>query len=100
MRHLLPALRDIGFHLWDPLGLCATWQEGEAMADEYDSYLMRAYSAAVNGKEREVICVVLRQAEVAMGLPDAGMTDRHMTVAQAILALLAGELAQQKTEFL
>ena len=94
MRHLLPALRDIGFHLWDPLGLCAAWQEGEEMADEYDSTLMRAYSAAVNGNGPETICAVLRQAEAAMGLPDAGITDRHMTVAQAVLALADDDLSR------
>lgn len=87
LRQVLPALREIGFRLWDPLGLCEAWQEGEEMADEYDSYLMRAYSAAVNGHGPELICAVLRQAEATMGLPDAGTTDRHMTVTQAILAL-------------
>ena len=94
MRHLLPALRDIGFHLWDPLGLCAAWREGEAMADEYDSTLMRAYSAAVHGNGPETICAVLQQAEAAMGLPDAGMTDRHMTVAQAVLGLAEDDLSR------
>ncbi len=92
MRQLMPALREIGFHLWDPLGLSEAWQEGEEMADEYDSYLMRAYSTAVNGHGPETICAVLRQAEATMGLPDAGTTDRHVTVAQAVLGLAGDDL--------
>lgn len=92
MRQLMPALREIGFHLWDPLGLSEAWQEGEEMADEYDSYLMRAYSTAVNSHGPETICAVLRQAEATMGLPDAGTTDRHVTVAQAVLGLAGDDL--------
>jgi hypothetical protein len=95
MRQLLPALREVGFRLWDPLGLCEAWQEGEEMADAYDSYLMRAYAAAVNGHGPETICAVLRQAEAAMGLPDASTTDRHMTVTQGIFDLLGDHLPEK-----
>lgn len=90
MRKLLPALREVGFRHWDPLDLCEAWQEGGEMADEYDSYLMRAYSAAVQGCAPEAICTTLRQAEAAMGIPDEGTTECHMKVARAIL-LLSGD---------
>jgi hypothetical protein len=82
MCQLLPALRKVGFHLWDPLGLCETWQEGEEMGDEYDSDLMRAYSATANGRGPEAIFTVLREAEAAMGIPGVSTSDSHMKVAQ------------------
>ena len=40
----LSNLRDIGWQLWDPIGILSkgeSW-EGEPFADEYDSYLMQA----------------------------------------------------------
>jgi len=94
MRQLLPELRQIGFRLWDPLGLVRDWEQGEAMSDEYDSYLLRAYSAAANARGPEAIYTVLRQAEAAMGIPDAGTTDRHMTVAQVMLDLSGNTLPE------
>ena len=48
MRDLLPKLRQIGFGSWDPLGLSKTWADGEAMADEYDRFLISALGKAVN----------------------------------------------------
>lgn len=87
MRQVRPALRQIGFRLWDPLGLVSDWKQGEAMADDYDGYLLRAYSAAVNCRRPEAIYTVLRQAKAVMGIPDAGTTERHMRVAQVILVL-------------
>ncbi len=43
----LSRLRDIGWSLWDPIGLLGPgrrWDEGEALsfADEYDAYLVQA----------------------------------------------------------
>ena len=40
----LSRLRDIGWSIWDPIGLLAegeTWDQ-KPFADEYDSYLMHA----------------------------------------------------------
>ena len=45
-------LRDIGFSLWDPIGLCGpgeSW-EGQPWADEYDSYLPTVASMLRDGR--------------------------------------------------
>lgn len=87
MRDLLPKLREIGFGIWDPLGLADAWRDGEEMADEYDSYLMSAFGAAANGRDVEAICELLRRAEIRMGLADGGTADRRMMIALELLTM-------------
>lgn len=64
MRDLLPKLREIGFGTWDPLGIADAWAEGQPMADEYDTYLQRAFDVAVNGGGIAAVCEVLHADEV------------------------------------
>jgi hypothetical protein len=90
MRNLLPKLRDIGFRSWDPLGLAEAWVDGEAMADEYDSFLLCALGVAVRGGGIAAICEVLRAAEGRMGLPDGGPAARRERAAREILVLASG----------
>lgn len=87
MRDLVPKLREIGFRAWDPLGVASAWEDGDAMADEYDSHLLRAFSAAANGRDAQAICALLRDAEIQMGHEDGGSADRRAMVAAALLEL-------------
>ena len=87
MRDLLPKLRQIGFGIWDPLGLATAWEDGEPMADEYDSTLIRAYSAAANGRGLAAISAVLHDSETRMGLELGPTTDGRDRAARAILRL-------------
>ncbi|MFM8747202.1 MAG: hypothetical protein ACKOED_11135 [Aestuariivirga sp.] len=87
MRELLPKLREIGFGIWDPLGLAGAWKDGEAMADEYDSHLLLAFSAAAEGGDAEAICERLRRAEVCMGLENGGPANRRTIAARELLNL-------------
>ena len=74
----LQRLREIGWSIWDPLGLseeAEEWQ-GEAFADEYDSYLLKAAGMVRNGKEdREIIAYLVRSEADDMGMGDS-MTAR------------------------
>ena len=87
MRNLLPELREIGFGTWDPLGLLSAWRHGEAVADEYDRYLLQAYSAALNGADAGSICTYLREAEIQMGLEAAGPDPGRKKAADQLLTL-------------
>jgi hypothetical protein len=51
----------------DPLHLAESCASGEAVAGEYDGYLMSALSAAVNGRDVVAIAEILRHAEISMG---------------------------------
>lgn len=86
-RDLLPELREIGFGAWDPLGLADAWKAGEAMADEYDRYLLQALSAAANGADAGSIRALLGEAEVHMGLDVASPDPRRDEVVDQILKL-------------
>jgi hypothetical protein len=94
MRNLLPELRKIGFGTWDPLGLMSAWRDGEAVADEYDRYLLQAYSAALNGADAGSICTYLREAEIQMGLEAAGPDPRREKVADQLLTLSGRAIAR------
>ncbi|WP_313326492.1 hypothetical protein [Sphingobium yanoikuyae] len=66
----LSHLREIGWRLWDPIGLKnrdGTWND--ACADEYDSYLFRAAGMMSQGHSRaEVSAYLVRIASDHMGL--------------------------------
>lgn len=94
MRDLLPKLREIGFGAWDPLGLASAWRDGEAVADEYDRYLLQGLSAAANGADSGSICTILREAEVQMGLQVAGPDHRREKVAEQFLKLSGRAIAK------
>lgn len=70
MRVILPELRQIGFEVWDPLGLRETFAEGAPIADEYDGYLLPAFSVAYKNGSLADINNILCQAETGMGLSD------------------------------
>ena len=66
----LSRLRDIGWSLWDPIGLGLPgdgWPE--SCADEYDAYLLEASNMLCAGKSRKEARLYLRKiAENHMGL--------------------------------
>ncbi len=70
----LSRLRDIGWKLWDPIGLLGlegNWQDEDCapFADEYDRYLQRAAGMLRQGEERRRVVDYLVQIEtVHMGL--------------------------------
>ena len=86
----LSRLRDIGWRLWDPIGLLDegdTW-EGKPFADEYDSYLMQAAGRLRRGTPERDVVEYLNQIEAErMGLGFApGMGARNLEVVKAIQA--------------
>ena len=83
----LVRLREIGFGIWDPLGLADAWLAGEAMADEYDNVLLTAFHEATRGRDVEALCELLRRAEFDMGLVSHSPVERRAIVAREILAL-------------
>lgn len=70
-------LREIGWSIWDPIGLSTdgnAWRAG-GFADEYDSYLLRAAGMVRNGEAFDVIVDYLIEAETGqMGLSPAPNT--------------------------
>lgn len=94
MRELLPKLREIGFGTWDPLGLAQAWESGEAMADEYDSCLIEAFSTAANDCDAEAVCASLHRAEARMGLENGVPANRRAMAARELLKL-AGRAAAE-----
>ena len=48
----LSALRQIGWEIWDPIGIrdCVSDDYAEGPADEYDQYLMVAFGMAQGGR--------------------------------------------------
>ena len=94
-RHMRPKvrlsrLRDIGWNLWDPIGLLDEGQswEHQAFADEYDTYLVQAASRLRRNVPVDEVINYLAQIEsVHMGLGDQpGSNDRLRKVVDAILA--------------
>ena len=70
----LSRLRDIGWSLWDPIGLISAgqnWNDEECLpfADEYDSYLIQAAGRLRNGDSEADVASFLATIEVEhMGL--------------------------------
>jgi hypothetical protein len=57
----LSALREIGWGVWDPIGIrdCVSDDYAEWPADEYDSYLMVAFGMAQSGRTSSEIAAYL-----------------------------------------
>ena len=96
-RSKLSKLRDIGWRLWDPIGLlhqdgqpAGTWdsEANQDFADEYDAYLMAAASALRRGRPAaQVIDDLVRIESDHMGLGTGPTTAaRAKAVVAAILA--------------
>lgn len=63
----LSRLREIGWSLWDPIGLRelsdGEWQDGGACADEYDSYLLQAAGMLRRGEPAAKVVAYLTETE-------------------------------------
>ncbi len=84
----LSRLRDIGWTLWDPLGLLEegdAWEK-KAFTDEYDGYLIQAAGQLRRGVPDQVVADYLCKIETDhMGLSSApGMHKRALDVVTAI----------------
>ena len=86
----LSRLRDIGWTLWDPIGLLAeggTWV-GKPFADEYDGYLVHAAGQLRRGAPaQDVVDDLCRIESAHMGLGAApDMEARVRAVVRAMLS--------------
>lgn len=89
----LSHLRDIGWTVWDPIGLLNSnqkWSDEDclAFADEYDAYMMQAASQLQKGVAEAEVANYLVEIEVKhMGLElGRGVLERAKQVVAAILA--------------
>lgn len=79
----LSRLREIGWKLWDPIGLADEHGScGEGCADEYDSYLLHVVSMLCrNCSKNEATTYLVEIASDHMGLsavdPDAAAATAH-----------------------
>ena len=64
----LSRLREIGWALWDPIGLREVsggdWQDGGACADEYDGYLLQVVGRLRRGDPVAEVAAYLEDTEV------------------------------------
>lgn len=82
----LSLLRDIGWSLWDPIGLLdpgESW-EGQPFADEYDRYLLAVASMLRDGlstDECEAFLVEITVVHMALGFDKDGaiIPERELT---------------------
>ena len=84
----LSRLRDIGWSLWDPIGLLdneSDWKSA-GFADEYDTYLVKVAGMLRNGESRDDAVAYLTRIETDhMGLSEApGTRERAERVVEAI----------------
>lgn len=78
----LSRLREIGWSLWDPIGLREIsgddWRDGGACADEYDRYLLQAVGRLRRGETNGDVVAYLEEVEVGhMGLTRSPTTDQR-----------------------
>jgi len=90
----LSRLREIGWSLWDPIGLRAVsddWQDGGACEDEYDSYLLHAASMLRGGEPASEVVAYMMQTETGhIGLtPNETTRSRAEATVSAISEYLA-----------
>ena len=94
----LSKLRDIGWELWDPIGLLASdglfqgkWTDAENthFVDEYDTYLISAASQLKSGSSKETVAAYLEHiATHHMGL---AKTDQGYENAKAVVEAILSE---------
>lgn len=84
----LSRLRDIGWLIWDPMGLNNFGEDwkGVSFADEYDTYLIKAAGMLENNASQEEVVGYLVWAKTEyMGLASwAGIHERAKEVVSAI----------------
>ncbi|MDQ0419273.1 hypothetical protein J2045_000283 [Peteryoungia aggregata LMG 23059] len=91
----LSRLRDIGWSLWDPIGLLGPdqrWDEGNAqgVADEYDSYLIEAAGLLRRGTPDQDVVELLVSIETDhMGL--TLQTDTYERAKSVVAAIKSDE---------
>ncbi|TNE32739.1 MAG: hypothetical protein EP349_00985 [Alphaproteobacteria bacterium] len=91
----LSRLRDIGWSLWDPIGLLPdgdlwTNKDNSCFADEYDSYLLQAAGQLKQGvSDAEVIDYLMKIETEYMGLGERRDTRKR---AEAVVAAIHGDL--------
>lgn len=90
----LSRLRDIGWSVWDPIGLISAdqkWNDEDCLpfADEYDSYLMQAAGRLRRGEATSDVASYLAKIEVeymGLGGPFQAALARAEKVVEAIQA--------------
>lgn len=91
----LSRLREIGWSLWDPIGLSRLgddeWRDGGACADEYDSYLLQVVGRLRRGESDAAVAAWLEETETDhIGLTRNATTGpRAAATVAAIKAYLA-----------
>lgn len=89
----LSRLRDIGWSLWDPIGLLPdgdTWtdKDNACFADEYDSYLLQAAGQLKQGvSDAEVVDYLMKIETEYMGVGERQDTKKR--AAAVVLAIHA-----------
>ena len=81
--------RDIGWSMWDPIGLLPggeTW-DGKPCADEYDGQFIRAAGLLRRGATPEAVaaCLISMKTDRTGPAPRPDATARAMAAAMAIL---------------
>ena len=90
----LSHLREIGWSLWDPIGLKGLsdgdWQDGGACADEYDGYLVQVAGRLTRGEPTAEVVAYLEETETGhIGLSRNATTRSR---AEATVAAIASYL--------
>jgi hypothetical protein len=91
----LSRLREIGWSLWDPIGLRSVgdgdWQGGGACADEYDGYLLQVVERLRRSEPTAEVVAYLQQTETGhIGLsPNATTRSRAEATVSAIANYLS-----------
>lgn len=86
----LESLREIGWALWDPIGLKSITdaEDMEFIADEYDSYLVRTAGILINGgSESDAADYLVTVERDEMDLGEGGR-DRALATVRALKSYL------------
>lgn len=91
----LSRLRDIGWTVWDPIGLIGAdqkWSDEDCLtfADEYDTYLLQAAGRLRRGEAEEDVALYLAKIEVEhMGL--GGPLEGKLCSARKVVAAIQAD---------